>query len=1196
MSHKGESSFLPSEEATHAESEEEHDAEQTMSQQVEEEEQGEETGQDTQGQVGADDSQQPPEIRKSGRTRKLTEKGMALLHDKLYDLNTSFVKLYTRWKYHMNGLKRSIKDNDAGDLIDEIINSINSIQVDIDHTYLEIRANSSPEPYIRKMNDTCQAFTKIANLKAQHFINGVDSQDIAWPDSKSVFDSTVSSISSLKTTKSKASSKASTHSSVLSLNAKQAEAEVMATQEVLKIMNAQHQQREEIERLEAENAKKRAHFIAESADRKMNLEKKRREIERLEELKGHVAAQARLKVYSEALQQPCALNPLSEPFIPAHQAPVSQASMKQAKPSQVPHLNKVKTETTLQYPATHTTIPEPTNPIPATQVATSQESSCDLVRILAEAITANRVPIPEPEVFTGDPLKYNDWKLSFSTLIDRKNLPAQEKLFFLRKYVGGTAKKAIEGHFLVATETAYRAAWDILEDRFGNPFIVAKSYREKIYTWQKIGHKDYENLREFVDFLSSVESAMPYIHGLQALNDCVENQRIIVKLPEWLSSRWNREVTIYQDQYNMFPDFQFFVKFLNTETRIACNPITSLYAIKTTEQESSKPLQREQSKSQRSEKVSVKTFTTNASEEKTSLICLFCKKKGHTLHKCRKIMEKAVEERIKFVQLERLCFGCLNSGHISKACTSRSVCDLCGKHHPTCLHQDREKKDQEREESIKQEELNENKGDNHQQSEPTETQQATSNRVIQEKGSIRTSAIVPVYVSSTNEPDKEVLLYALLDNQSDTTFILEDAAETLCAKKMPVKLEVSTMTSKTKLVKSQKVLGLQVRGINSDTKIKLPKTYTRDYIPANRFHIPTSTTAKSWPHLKHLAEEMSPELDCEVGLLIGYNCTQALLPRDVVMGNENQPYALRSVLGWSIIGNSSTDIDYDQEDEIGVSHRIIVKKVVPDTKSSSEIKSEVQFVVRTQVKKAQVHTPKTKEKKSLSNRLQRFSDWKRVGRAIARLKRLAKEVKGLKTRSNEVTTLEEIKNAEQFIIRVVQREAFCDEIKSLAQGKDIQRNKSTELYKLNPFMDSQGILRVGGQLTQATLHPNVKHPAILPKGHHVSRLLIKHCHEKVKHQGRGMTINELHSNGIWILGFPHEVSSFIFKCIKCRKFQKEFMKGKKQEHVKKSGCDFVMNPPASSHMGGICERQMRTLKSVLASLSTSLPQDWTALH
>ena len=228
MSHTKEDTFLQTEEVTHGDFQEYSDAEQTtLPQQADAVEQVE----DTHSQVGDDDTQLPPGTRKTGRTRKLTEKGKALLDDKLKNLNVSLVKMYRRWKHHINGLKRSIKNNDA-DLIDEIANAINTIQVDIDKTYLKIRAISSPEPDVRRMNDTCQAFTRIANIKVQHFRSGYVSEDVSWPDAKSVFDSTVSSVSSAQTAMSKDSSKASRHSSILSLNAKQAAAEVVATQEV----------------------------------------------------------------------------------------------------------------------------------------------------------------------------------------------------------------------------------------------------------------------------------------------------------------------------------------------------------------------------------------------------------------------------------------------------------------------------------------------------------------------------------------------------------------------------------------------------------------------------------------------------------------------------------------------------------------------------------------------------------------------------------------------------------------------------------------------------------------------------------------------------------------------------------------------------------------------------------------------------
>lgn len=111
------------------------------------------------------------------------------------------------------------------------------------------------------------------------------------------------------------------------------------------------------------------------------------------------------------------------------------------------------------------------------------------------------------------------------------------------------------------------------------------------------------------------------------------------------------------------------------------------------------------------------------------------------------------------------------------------------------------------------------------------------------------------------------------------------------------------------------------------------------------------------------------------------------------------------------------------------------------------------------------------------------------------------------------------------------------EIKSLESKKAITKTKDTKLYKLNLLLD-EGVLRVGGRLSHAKLHPHAKHPAILSKDSHISTLLIRHFHAKVQHQGPGMTINELRANGWWIRGCSSAVSSYIFKCVKCRKYRR----------------------------------------------------------
>lgn len=135
---------------------------------------------------------------------------------------------------------------------------------------------------------------------------------------------------------------------------------------------------------------------------------------------------------------------------------------------------------------------------PQPMINSSNQSTAELVKVLTDALNNNRIPVPEPSIFSGD--------------------------MCLRKYVSGQAKTALDGYFLLGTESAYAAAWEILEERYRNPFTVAKAYRDKLQAWAKIGPKDSSELREFVDFLRSCKAAMVHIKALEILIDCNENR------------------------------------------------------------------------------------------------------------------------------------------------------------------------------------------------------------------------------------------------------------------------------------------------------------------------------------------------------------------------------------------------------------------------------------------------------------------------------------------------------------------------------------------------------------------------------------------------------------------------------------------------------------------------------------------------
>ncbi|GBM33620.1 hypothetical protein AVEN_203665-1 [Araneus ventricosus] len=90
-------------------------------------------------------------------------------------------------------------------------------------------------------------------------------------------------------------------------------------------------------------------------------------------------------------------------------------------------------------------------------------------------------------------------------------------------------------------------------------------------------------------------------------------------------------------------------------------------------------------------------------------------------------------------------------------------------------------------------------------------------------------------------------------------------------------------------------------------------------------------------------------------------------------------------------------------------------------------------------------------------------------------------------------------NAEIYILREVQVRTFGNEIHSIEQCGNVTPN--SKLKSLSPFLDSQGILRVGGRLRNSILPYNSKHPILLPAKHKVTDMIIQYYHKIQFHSG-----------------------------------------------------------------------------------------------
>ena len=127
------------------------------------------------------------------------------------------------------------------------------------------------------------------------------------------------------------------------------------------------------------------------------------------------------------------------------------------------------------------------------------------------------------------------------------------------------------------------------------------------------------------------------------------------------------------------------------------------------------------------------------------------------------------------------------------------------------------------------------------------------------------------------------------------------------------KLLLATMHG-TQEMETKAVDGLMASNFeNIDASLALPRTYVSQQIPASRDEILRPQMVQEWPHLQQDSKHIPTYIDSvEVRRLIGLTCAGAVRPRDVIFRNENDPYAVLSLLEWYVNGpvrhNSSKQV------------------------------------------------------------------------------------------------------------------------------------------------------------------------------------------------------------------------------------------------------------------------------------------------
>lgn len=160
----------------------------------------------------------------------------------------------------------------------------------------------------------------------------------------------------------------------------------------------------------------------------------------------------------------------------------------------------------------------------------------------------------------------------------------------------------------------------------------------------------------------------------------------------------------------------------------------------------------------------------------------------------------------------------------------------------------------------------------------------------------------------------------------------------------------------------------------------------------------------------------------------------------------------------------------------------------------------------------------------------RFSNLSRLKRTVAYVFRFIANCKSRVHRQSGHLTVSELNKAMTTLIRIAQKQCFSQELKDLQNNKPLKSNGC--LIGLAPFLDDDGIIRVGGRIQLSEFSFEKKHPAILSAKHPLSVLVFSFEHVRLLHAGPQLLLSSIREN-YWPLGGRNLARNTVHKCVKC---------------------------------------------------------------
>ncbi|KAJ8024753.1 hypothetical protein HOLleu_34754 [Holothuria leucospilota] len=531
---------------------------------------------------------------------------------------------------------------------------------------------------------------------------------------------------------------------------------------------------------------------------------------------------------------------------------------------------------------------------------------------------------PKPEItrFDGNPGNFWTFVNGFEVNIASKNIDDRSKLMYLIQFCVGQAKESIEDCALMPPGEGYRTAWQILRNQFGQGHLVTKCLVDKVVNREPIKPNDGEGLWDLARQMRKCQITLSQLGNVASMNNADTLMKVQNLLPLYFQKEWAKRAHGLI-QMNVEPQFYHMTEFLEQSAQIANNMYGQNIGAKSRVERSQVSGSKGTGSSkfgQTGKNQKVTTLATGSSPDSGfqgksgsggHRYCILCHS-NHDLSSCFQFKKYSLDKRVAFVRERRLCNNCLIPNHLAKGCLVAPKCtidDFHKKHH-TLLHFGNRAPlnvGQGSQDSgiIQPQRGNgdvigagvENKGNQNENKVDFKEVNATRPQ-DQPKVCLRA---VPVTVNGTGTT--RVQTWALLDDGSNISLCDQRLVSLLRLKGKPTKFNLNTVIGE-----GPSEFGLEVEmtagALSGNGVVHLPKVWSVDNLPIDKGSLPGVEDIQRWPHLKGIEFPQIEEND--VMLLIGCDVPEAFWALEEKRGRRKEPFAIRSLLGWTIMGPVGT--------------------------------------------------------------------------------------------------------------------------------------------------------------------------------------------------------------------------------------------------------------------------------------------------